>query len=227
MVVETKNVILNAAEALFAERGFALTSLRHITAKAGVNLAAVNYHFGSKQALIQAVFERRIIPMNRRRLERLDELQAKYDARSIPLDALIEAFVGPAMELATDQDQGGALFIRLLGRSYTEPSVSLQQSIRALHGPVIERFKDAFSSVLPALPANELYWRMHFMVGLLAYMMSGTDMMRLIASCQLCDPLDIAATVQRLGVFISAGMRAPLLDAGLQVEAQLDNAEIS
>lgn len=221
MGAKTKNVILNAAEALFAERGFALTSLRHITAAAGVNLAAVNYHFGSKQALIKAVFERRIIPMNQRRLECLEVLLSEYDARSVPLDALIKAFVGPAMELAADRDKGGALFIRLLGRSYTEPSMSLQQSIRAMYGPVIERFKEAFSSVLPELPAEELYWRMHFMVGLLAYMMSGTDMMRLIASCQLCDPLDIEGAVQRLGVFISAGMRAPIPWGG---PPQLDGA---
>ena len=219
MVAETKNVILNAAEALFAESGFALTSLRHITARAGVNLAAVNYHFGSKQALIKAVFERRIIPMNRQRVERLESLQSRYGNRAIPLDEIIEAFVGPAMELAADQDKGGALFIRLLGRSYTEPSASLQQSIRALYGPVIEQFKEAFSRVLPDLPPDELYWRMHFMVGLLAYMMSGTDMMRLIASCKVCDPLDIEAAVKRLGVFICAGMKAPLLEARSPVQA--------
>lgn len=215
MGADTKNVILNAAEALFAERGFASTSLRHITAEAGVNLAAVNYHFGSKEALIRAVFERRIIPMNQRRMTRLDALLSAYEAQSVPLDALIEAFVRPALELATDQDKGGALFIRLLGRSYTEPSMALQQSIRAIYGPVIERFKEVFSSVLPELPADELYWRMHFMVGLLAYMMSGTDMMRLIASCQLCDTLDIEGAVKRLGVFISAGMKAPIPEVGL------------
>ncbi|MCP4407965.1 MAG: TetR/AcrR family transcriptional regulator [Gammaproteobacteria bacterium] len=206
---DTKDLILNAAEALFAEHGFGSTSLRKITTKAGVNLASVNYHFGSKEALINAVFERRIVPMNQQRIERLKGLQEDYSGRSIPLEVLIETFIGPAMALAADQGKGGAVFIRLLGRSYTEPSATLQQAIRGLYGPVIERFKLAFSQVLPELPPEEIYWRMHFMVGLLAYMMAGTDMMRLIASCQVCDPLDIPATVKRLSVFLSAGMGAP------------------
>ncbi|MEN8128643.1 MAG: TetR/AcrR family transcriptional regulator [Pseudomonadota bacterium] len=216
---DTKDLILNAAEALFAEHGFGSTSLRKITTKAGVNLASVNYHFGSKEALINAVFERRIIPMNQQRIERLKGLQEDYTDRGIPLEALIEAFVGPAMALAADQDRGGAVFIRLLGRSYTEPSATLQQAIRGLYGPVIERFKLAFSQVLPELPPEELYWRMHFMVGLLAYMMAGTDMMRLIASCQVCDPLDIPATVKRLSVFLSAGMRAPVVEGDVGLRA--------
>ena len=208
MARKTKDIILDAAEALFAEQGFNPTSLRNITAKAGVNLAAVNYHFGSKDALITAVFERRIIPMNQRRMARLKALNSQYGAGDIPLEELIEAFMGPPLELARDTDEGGAIFLKLLGRMYTEPSLDLQEAIRELYGPVIERFKDAFARVLPQLPADELYWRMHFMVGLLAYMMAGTDMMRLIASCRVCDPLDTQAMIRRLRVFVSAGMSA-------------------
>lgn len=225
MAIATKDMILDAAEVLFAKQGFGSTSLRNITSKAGVNLAAVNYHFGSKEALIEAVFERRIIPMNQQRLQRLHELQRQYAIQEIPLDALIEAFMGPAMELARDANKGEAMFIRLLGRSYTEPSARLQQTFRKLYGPVIDRFREAFSVALPELPSDELYWRMHFMVGLLAYMMAGTDMMRLIASCRLGDPLNTQTMVKRLGVFVSAGMRAPLPDGfastpeGLEVEA--------
>ena len=92
MARNTKDIILDAAEALFAEQGFTSTSLRNITAKAGVNLAAVNYHFGSKNALIAAIFERRIIPMNRIRLARLEALNQQHSAEDIPLEGLIEAF---------------------------------------------------------------------------------------------------------------------------------------
>ena len=208
MARNTKDIILDAAEALFAEQGFTSTSLRNITAKAGVNLAAVNYHFGSKNALIAAIFERRIIPMNRIRLARLEALNQQHSAEDIPLEGLIEAFMGPPLELARDTDKGGAIFLKLLGRMYTEPSHDLQEEIRGMYGPVIERFKDAFARVLPNLPADELYWRMHFMVGLLAYMMAGTDMMRLIASCRVCDPLDTRTMIQRLCVFVAAGMGA-------------------
>lgn len=208
MASDTKTMILNSAETLFAEQGFAATSLRNITTKAGVNLASVNYHFGSKDALIEAIFERRIIPMNQRRIERLEALERSSRQRHIPLEDLIEAFTGPALELASDKKKGGAVFTNLLGRTYTEPSEILQDAIRKMYGPVIERFKTAFARALPELPAEELYWRMHFMVGLLAYMMSGTDMMRLIASSRVYDPLDTHATINRLRVFLAAGMRA-------------------
>ena len=207
----TKSAILDAAEALFAEHGFNSTSLRNITVRAGVNLASVNYHFGSKDALIRAVYERRIIPMNERRLRHLAVLQRKC-RQGIPLQELIEAFIAPALELARDTEKGGAVFLRLLGRAYTEPNSALQEAIRNMHGPLIARFKQAFSRALPELPREELYWRMHFMVGLLAYMMAGADMMRLISSSRLVDPVDTDATLRRLKAFLSAGMRAPVAD---------------
>ena len=209
---DTKTIILETAEALFARQGFAATSLRNITAKAGANLASVNYHFGSKEALIEAVFERRIVPMNQERVVRLNQLQRRYSVGIIPLELLIEAYVGPALELARDTEKGGALFIKLLGRSYTEPNATLQNAIRKLYDPVIDQFREAFSDALPELPREELYWRMHFMVGLMAYMMAGTDMMSLIASCQVCDPLDTRTMIKRLSAFITAGMRSPLPD---------------
>ncbi len=201
---DTREAVLRAAEALFAEQGFRRTTLRAITRAAGVNLAAVHYHFGSKQALIEAVFARRIVPMNRERLRRLEAWEAAAQA---DLEGLIDAFAGPPLELA--RRPGGAVFVRLLGRSYTEPDPRLQAALRDLYEPVIERFKRAFAGVLPGLPPEELYWRLHFLVGLLAYLMSGADLMRLIASCRLCEPGDTAAIQARLRGFVAAGLRAP------------------
>lgn len=206
---DTKDTILDAAESLFAHNGFANTSLRSITAKAKVNLASVNYHFGSKDALIEAVLARRLVPMNAERLERLHGLEDSYGAARIPLEALIRAFVGPALELSRDHEQGGGPFIRLLGRSYTEPLIGLQEQVRGMYDEVIGRFKAAFAQVLPDLPGDELYWRLHFMVGTLAYCMAGTDMMRLIAACRLCDPLDTDTLLERLTRYLAAGLQAP------------------
>ncbi len=209
MATDTKDVILDAAESLFANNGFANTSLRSITTKANVNLASVNYHFGSKDALIEAVLARRLVPMNAERLKRLHKLEDRYGAADIPLEALVRAFVGPALELSRDRDQGGGPFMRLLGRSYTEPLVGLQDQVRGMYGEVIARFKAAFARVLPDLPGDELYWRLHFMVGTLAYCMAGTDMMRLIAACRMCDPLDTDALLERLTRYLAAGLQAP------------------
>ena len=215
---DTKQRILDAAETLFAHQGFAHTSMRAITAFAGVNLAAINYHFGSKDSLVEAVFARRLMPMNQMRLAELAALEQRYD-KQIPLPELIRAFIVPALTLSRDKQQGGALFIKLLGQSYTDASETLQRSVRNLHKPLIDRFKQSFSLTLPQLPRSDLYWRMHFMVGLLAYCMAGSDMMRLIASCQVCDPDDSESLIQRLVAFLQAGLLAPLTNTELPLRA--------
>lgn len=209
----TKQRILDAAEELFAANGFAHTSMRAITARAEANLAAVNYHFGSKEVLVQTLFERRVTPMNEERLHRLTQLEERY-GEDIPLAELIEAFVGPAMALSRDTLRGGARFMKLLGRSYTEPSEDLHEHLRRLYSQVVERFKPAFARALPHLPKDELYWRMHFMVGTLGYCMAGSDAMRLIASCEVCDPLDTEALTRRLVSFLEAAFSAPVSQAG-------------
>src|SRR3954469_5743217 len=119
---ETRTRILNAAEELFMLHGFEGTSMRLLTAKAGVNLAAVNYHFGSKDALIEAVFRRRLDPMNAARIAELDRLENEAGGRALAAEAIIRAFVGPSLRLMEDGRSGGRNFIRLLGRTYTEPS---------------------------------------------------------------------------------------------------------
>lgn len=209
MARDTKEKILDAAERLFAQSGFSGTSLRAITTEAGVNLASVNYHFGSKDALVEAVFARRLVPMNESRLRRLDDLARRHGAGKIPLHELVEAFVGPALALS-GQSGSGPVFIRLLGRSYTEPSQHLQAAVRSMYEEVVSAFKPAFAGALPWLPREELHWRLHFLVGTLAYCMSGSDMMRLIASARVVDPPDLKALTRRLTGFLTAGLESAL-----------------
>src|SRR6186997_3167761 len=111
----TKPRILDAAEALFMEHGFEATSLRQITTDAGVNLAAVNYHFGSKEELFQAVLTRRLDPMNQERLALLDQLEADAAGKPLSCEAIIGAMFIPALKLARDKARGGKNFLRLLG----------------------------------------------------------------------------------------------------------------
>lgn len=210
----TKDRILDVAEKLFAEHGFGATSMRTITNEAGVNLAAVNYHFGSKDGLVRAIFARRLAPMNDERLRRLQRLE-QARAGSIPLDELIHAFVAPALELGLDEAGGGARFIRLLGRSYTEPSEPLQGAVRLLYQEVVERYKPAFAAALPGLQPEELHWRLHFLVGTLAYCMSGANVMHLVASGVLSQGPESERLLQRLTAFLTAGMQAPPADQSL------------
>jgi len=192
--------------------------MRAITNEAGVNLASVNYHFGSKHGLIRAIFSRRLVSMNEERLQRLDAVEKKHGAR-VPLNELIHAFIGPPLELSADAP-GGPRFIRLLGRSYTEPSRSLQETVRAMHAEVIERFKPAFAAALPGLDHEELHWRLHLLVGTLAYCMTGADSMHLVATSHQPDESDQPdpdQIVRRLTAFLAAGMQAPPADHSPQM----------
>jgi len=98
MISDTKERILDAAERLFADHGFPATSMRDITQEAGVNLAAVNYHFGSKEALMIAVLDRSTAPVNRARLEQLDALEAAAGDAPVETEQIVRAFLTPLFE---------------------------------------------------------------------------------------------------------------------------------
>ena len=207
---ETRTRILDAAEELFMQHGFEATSMRLLTSQAGVNLAAVNYHFGSKHALIEAVFRRRLDPMNASRVAALDRLEKEAAGRPPSTEAIIRAFVGESLRMIEDAKGGGRNFIRLLGRTYTEPSKPIRVLIGQLYAPVMERFKSAFERALPQMPRDELVWRMHFMFGTLSYTLAATDTVQLIAGCKPEDRYDARLLEERLSSFLAAGLNAPL-----------------
>ena len=201
---ETRTRILDAAEELFMLHGFEGTSMRLLTAKAGVNLAAVNYHFGSKDALIEALFRRRLDPMNEERIAALDRLE-DFSAENI-----IRAFIRPSLRLIEDTKGGGRNFSRLLGRTYTEPAKAVRALIGQMYAPTMERYKAALERALPQMPRDELVWRMHFMFGTLAYTLAATDTVQLIAGCKPEDRHDARLLEERLTAFLAAGLHAPL-----------------
>jgi AcrR family transcriptional regulator len=211
---ETRTRILDAAEELFMHHGFGGTSMRLLTGKAGVNLAAVNYHFGSKDALIEAVFRRRLDPMNTARIGALDALEVT--GRTLTPEAIIRAFIGETLRMLEDARSGGRNFIRLLGRSYTEPSKAIRVLIGQLYAPAMERYKAAFERALPQMPREELVWRMHFMFGTLSYTLAATDAVQLIAGCKPEDRHDARLLEDRLTAFLAAGLTAPLTNSVLK-----------
>ena len=207
---ETQTRILDVAEELFMQHGFEGASMRMLTAKAGVNLAAVNYHFGSKDALIEAVFRRRLDAMNNERIAELERLETEAGGKPLAPDAIIRAFIGASLRMIEDARGGGRNFIRLLGRTYTEPAKPIRQLIGQMYAPAMERFKAAFTRALPELPKDELVWRMHFMFGTLAYTLAATDTVQLIAGAKPEDRYDARVLADRLTAFMSAGLLAPL-----------------
>jgi AcrR family transcriptional regulator len=209
----TKDRLLDVAETLFMEHGFEATSLRSITAAANVNLAAVNYHFGSKEELFEAVLTRRLDPMNQRRLALLTELEAHAGDSAVPCERILSALFLPALELARDPKRGGANFLRLLGRAYADPAPFIRHFLSEQYAPMIVRFKTAFARALPHLPKRELSWRLHFIMGALSYTLAGTDALKLIAEITAGDERnDDELLLRRLAPFLLAGLTSPLGD---------------
>ena len=184
--------ILDTAERLFADQGFHATTLRQITREAGVNLAAVNYHHGSKDALILAVFQRRLDELNS---ERLTRLRAALDAADPPqLEDVLEAFIHPALRMGSDSSGDGGRFMRLLMRAWAENATQLHRVIRRQYSHVMRTFADAVSQALGIAPEN-LRQQLDFLIGALTYTMAETR------------DEDVEATARALIRFGCAGLR--------------------
>jgi AcrR family transcriptional regulator len=199
----TKERILAAAEELFARHGFAGASLRQVTAAANVNLAAVNYHFGSKDNLVNEVFRRRLDELTERRLALLADARG---AAEPSLEAILEAFVEPALNLATDRF-GGSAFMRVLARAYAEHDVSLRKFLSDNYGHVLKAFAAAIGEVMPQLDREALYWRLDFIAGALTYAMSDFGVVRRPPTRTEEEHRRQAA--QQFVRFAAAGLRAP------------------
>jgi AcrR family transcriptional regulator len=218
---DTKARILDAAETLFMEHGFEATSLRLITAAAGVNLAAVNYHFGSKEELFQSVLTRRLDPMNQTRVALLDRYEREATG-PLPCERILAALFIPALALARDPQRGGSNFLRLLGRAYADPAPFIRKFLSQQYAPMIARFKDAFARALPHLPRKELSWRLHFIMGALSYTLAGTDALRIIAELNPVETDNDEILLRRLAPFLLAGLTAPLPELS-DVSREFDN----
>ena len=198
----TRERILGVAETLFARHGFAGASLRQVTAAANVNLAAVNYHFGSKESLIEEVFRRRLDELNRHRLSALAEAGAKSDPT---LEDVLDAFVRPALEQSMDS-AGGAAFVRVLARAYAEHDERLRKFLSDNYGHVLRDFAAAFARLLPQLDKQELYWRLDIVAGALTYAMADFGMIKRKSDVSERSHREQAA--QHLVRFAAAGLRA-------------------
>lgn len=195
--VDTKVRILDAAERLFGMNGFDGTSLRDITTAAEVNLAAINYHFQSKDSLIDAIVARRIEPVNKKRFELL-----KAAGPNPTVEEILTAFMGPVMRVKVDA------VVPLIGRILSNPELFVERVFHKHLAPVSQRFIEALSKALPELPPSELLWRLHFSVGVMTHTMLWGRIYPKITN-GVCDISDREALVDRAVRFVAAGFRAP------------------
>jgi len=207
---DTKTRILDAAEALFSEHGYGGASMREITARADVNLAAVNYHFGSKEALLQEVFQRSFGHLNEERLRRLGVLERLAGGGILDLEDLVRAFIAPGLEYALDGSLSRAEFLRFIGRVHSSTGAPWK---RLRQGPVFveirRRFGPAFARALPQLEPTEINWRLHFVLGATIHAMLHPESITPVEGG--ADPAGVRpeALLEYLVPFLAAGLRAP------------------
>ena len=209
---DTKERILDAAESLFATSGFSGASLRSITTEAGANLAAVNYHFGSKDDLIKAVFARRLTPLNQERLRLLDGLEAEAGDGGPDLTEIVTAFLTPAMRLA-GASPTRRVVMGLLGQAMSQPDEKIRRLFINQFSEVGQRFQAALSRAVPALPPEEIFWRLMFMIGAMVHSMTLSQSLEEFSG-GLCRSQDVQSIVEHLVPFVTAGMQAPAAAVG-------------
>jgi AcrR family transcriptional regulator len=197
----TQQRIIAAAEVLFAERGFAATSLRAIASAAGVNLAAANYHFGSKQGLLAATLHARVAPINAARLRALDELE--QDPASMSVNKVMDAFFLPFAS-----GELNSALPRIMARIYAEPAAMVRPLLEQEFLPTCERFIAALLTLLPHLDAVELRWRFHFTIGSMIQLLTFTQPLGMASPPEAgVVPGPTLVAIQRLQQFVVAGLQ--------------------
>ena len=199
-----KRKLLEAAEQLFAEKGFEAVSVRDITQLAKANVAAVNYHFGSRENLLTMVMTRYMTPVNEERSARLGALERKWSGKAAPLEEIVEALVRPVVGQVRKSELSERLFYKLMGRTFAQQGDGLPPQIEEQLRNVEQRFTRAFAKALPAVNPDDLAWRIHFMVGGMIHLLTH--------GAASTPPMD--SIVSRFIRFSAAGLRE-----GVEVEA--------
>jgi AcrR family transcriptional regulator len=204
---ETRESLFLAAEKLFAVQGIDGASLRAITQEAGVNLAAVHYHFGSKEGLVKALLAHRLRPLNDRRLELLSAAEKKAGSGPPDLEEILRAFVAPVLDMVRQEGSEGRDFACLLGRSLGSPDPRLRGIVIEEFREIKERFGEALRRALPDLPFNDLLWRFFFMGGAMAHAAAAGHLIAELSDGVCAGPDEV--TTERLVTFLAGGFSAP------------------
>ncbi len=209
--IETLNKILSAADELFAHHGYDGASLRQLTQKAGVNLAAVNYHFGDKKSLYKAVITRHIQPINQARLSKLQDAEQQAGDKPVALAMILDILVRPVFELSQDITNGGHHIVRIVGRSMLEPLTITDEALAKELQPITPRFAQAIRRHVPHLPPDEYLWRLSFIVGALHHTLATLHRMKELTR-GICQSNDHERALCRLIQFSIGTLTAPAFD---------------
>jgi len=205
--VDTRVALLDVAEKLFSEHGIQAASLRMITQQAGANLAAVHYHFGSKEGLVKEVFSRRLRPLEEERLRLLDACDLSGGIEGTGIEQVIHAFVAPVIRRLRESPGEEHPFAQLMGRVFNEPSEEVKSMLVQEFKLTADRFLDALRLLLPHLSEKELMWRFHFLAGGMGHTLSCRKMIAKFSD--LCAGSSPEEMLRYLVTFMASGLRAP------------------
>lgn len=204
--------ILDAAEEVFSNQGYAGTTLREVSEQAQVTQALINYYFGSKFGLFSEVFLRRASPISQERIEQLQAL--RRDGRDRDIKEVVRAFLLPSLSLRKTRQ--GRAFLRLQSRLHTEPPNLSYELRRAAYAESTQLYIDAVQCALPQLSRLEVHWRVTLMIGSYLYAFSDTHRMEDMLPDDY-DPEDTEELMAQIVRFIAGGMCEP---AALQPQPQ-------
>lgn len=206
-IPDTKQRILDTAEMLFARNGYRGTSLRSITGKAHVNLASVNYHFGSKTGLLEAVIRRRILPLNLARRKRLELVRhsAREKGQKPDVRAVLLAFIEPTL-LFMESGTGAKDFITFIGRSFTDPDDTVRKVFLRFIMPIFRLLSETMRDALPHHHEDVIFWRLHFTMGALFHTMHICGNINMGSKDSHHD-IDPKSLIDQIIPYVTAGMK--------------------
>lgn len=213
---DTKQRILDTAERLFADKGFVETSLRTLTQEAQVNLAAVHYHFGSKERLFAEILGRIVAPVNAERIRRFDALQGRNG--ELQLEAVLEAFLAPAIEFTSDDSERARHLRQLISRMQMHRE-SMHDELLAIFGEVVNRFSGLLLLALPQLDPATLCWRMHFLIGSMCFTFNDPKGIEQL-SRGLCRSDDGTNFLDQMVAAFAGAFRAPAPETAVQTSSR-------
>ena len=199
----TREALLEAAASLLAEKGFETVSVREITGLAQANVASVNYHFGSRDGLIDAVVEKMTDPVNRERLERIDGLEA---AGEPTVRQLLEAFFDPLFAKIQGSPMTKNLFVKLMGRMVGDRPYQFSDDVMAQFRTVARRFVQAFINACPGLTPEDVFWRIHFSFGVMSNTLTHRDLLTKVSEGMVNEE-ELEVTMTRVLDFCEAGFK--------------------
>ena len=199
----TKDLILDAAEKLFAVRGFYGVSIRQITTEADVDPALASYHFGKKKDIFEAVMLRRAEILNRERIQMLDDCIRRAQPNPAPLHEIIDAFTHALLNRSNKGGAGWKSYFAIIAQINNHPELG-GVIMTQYFDPLAKKFLAAIHATMPNSSLEDLYWCYHFLSGALTLTFSGTDRISNLSD-GLCPASDLDAVHERLVPFITAG----------------------